>query len=338
MVKKGGQLMKQDMLARYQALKPYVRAGLSSVSLQLLAVASAIDDRLGSPTFFAIWQCEKQCRSPKELLGLVLDLVGMPIELSGRLEDTQALLSRFYPDLPPDHCFWVELAQMVSLAFPDKELAQQSALAKGLHQLRYLISSQQAQYIRSHFRSEDMTDAQALAIFLKDKKGPAFWRSQPDYTLMESARLHNKLKLVNGLASFPDHEISHNIKILLHFHTEFILDSQGRFLNEMDGELVTNKGIINGASFNYGTAGKRHWELDIAPISRHDPAFRKDCLAGYRAPKWLKRSWFQLSSPDFDYSYFNAKGFFSLNSKSCFALVKRQAHAFRWQIWRSRLF
>lgn len=47
MVKKGGQLMKQDMLARYQALKPYVRAGLSSVSLQLLAVASAIDDRLG---------------------------------------------------------------------------------------------------------------------------------------------------------------------------------------------------------------------------------------------------------------------------------------------------
>lgn len=39
--------MKQDMLARYQALKPYVRAGLSSVSLQLLAVASAIDDRLG---------------------------------------------------------------------------------------------------------------------------------------------------------------------------------------------------------------------------------------------------------------------------------------------------
>lgn len=29
MVKKGGQLMKQDMLARYQALKPYVRAGLS---------------------------------------------------------------------------------------------------------------------------------------------------------------------------------------------------------------------------------------------------------------------------------------------------------------------
>lgn len=63
---------------------------------------------------------------------------------------------------------------MVSLAFPDKELAQQSGLAKGIHQLRYLISSQQAQYIRSHFRSEGMTDAQALAIFLKDKKAQLF--------------------------------------------------------------------------------------------------------------------------------------------------------------------
>lgn len=57
--------MKQDMLARYQALKPYVRAGLSLTSQQLLAAASAIDARLGSPTFLAIWQCENSVDLPR---------------------------------------------------------------------------------------------------------------------------------------------------------------------------------------------------------------------------------------------------------------------------------
>mgnify|MGYP002225669906 FL=1 len=35
------------------------------------------------------------------------------------------------------------------------------------------------------------------------------------------------------------------------FHTEFILDSQGRFANEIDPQGTNHNGIINGASFNY---------------------------------------------------------------------------------------
>lgn len=65
MVKKGGQLMKQDMLARYQALKPYVRAGLSSTSQQLLAAASAIDARLGSLTFLPFGSVKNSVDLPR---------------------------------------------------------------------------------------------------------------------------------------------------------------------------------------------------------------------------------------------------------------------------------
>ena len=63
------------------------------------------------------------------------------------------------------------------------------------------------------------------------------------------------------------------LKILLYNRIEFILDSQGNFLNEVDAEKVTESGVVNGASFNYGNF-KRHWQLDVEPVQLHDPAFR----------------------------------------------------------------
>ena len=56
---------------------------------------------------------------------------------------------------------------------------------------------------------------------------------------------------------------------------------------------MTEKGIVNGASFNYGTDGPRHWDLDVDPISRHDPQFRRDTLKGFRSPKRVFRQWFR---------------------------------------------
>lgn len=106
----------------------------------------------------------------------------------------------------------------------------------------------------------------------------------PDYTLLDSARLHNKLKIEGEKVIFPDQELSYNIKVLLWFHTEFILDNKGFFLNEIDGEVVTEKGIVNGASFNYGTDGPRHWDLDVDPIRHHDPNFRREVAKGFQSP------------------------------------------------------
>lgn len=71
---------------------------------------------------------------------------------------------------------------------------------------------------------------------------------------------------------------------------------------------MTEKGIVNGASFNYGTDGPRHWDLDVDPISRHDPQFRRDTLKGFRSPKRVFRQWFRAQKDDFMFSYFNAKG------------------------------
>ncbi|HGN3327268.1 TPA: DUF3114 domain-containing protein [Streptococcus pyogenes] len=333
MVKKDEEkAMKQAILDRYQALKCYQNAGLSNQAFRAIAKEPMIDNRLGSPTFWVIWPIEKENQSAKQLLTFLLDLVEMPFELSGQLHETQTLLTRFHPSLLPDHMFWKELASLVDQAFPGKTLSQAGELEKRLHQFRYVISSQQAQSIRNHYKMIEMTDAQALALFLRSKKGPCLWRQAPDYTLMDSARLHNKLRFEDNKVIFPSQEVSYNIKVLLWFHTEFILDSTGFFLNEVDAEVVTEKGIVNGASFNYGTDGPRHWDLDVDPISRHDPQFRRDTLKGFRSPKRVFRQWFRAQKDDFMFSYFNAKGLFAYHNKSSFARVKKSAKQFKRQI------
>ncbi|MGT2934415.1 DUF3114 domain-containing protein [Streptococcus castoreus] len=327
--------MKQAVLARYQALKAYQKLGVSKQAFQALIACPVVDCRIGSKSFWRVWQVEKPLKSPKVLLTFLLNMVAMPLELSGDLYDTQGLLEHFHPDLAPDHPFWKTFAQLVDRAFPDKQLSESGNLEKRLHQFRYLISSQQAQYIRKQYKKVGMTDGQALALFLRSKKGPTFWRKSPDYTLMGSARLHNKLKFEDNQVVFPDQEVSYNIKVLLWFHTEFILDKKGFFLNEIDGELVTERGIINGASFNYGTDGQRHWDLDVTPIARHDPEFRKVIMRGYRSPRYILRRWFQKPKDDFVFSYFNPKGSYSSKNKSCFSLVKKEVKKFKRQIKKS---
>ena len=43
-------------------------------------------------------------------------------------------------------------------------------------------------------------------------------------------------------------------QVLLNFHTEYIFDQAGHFLNEVDPVEISENGIVNGASFNYGLA------------------------------------------------------------------------------------
>ena len=129
----------------------------------------------------------------------------------------------------------------------------------------------------------------------------------------------------------PDNQEGANLKIVMGFHTEFILDHQGRFLNEIDPELRLQNGIINGASFNYASKNDhRHRQLDISPVSRHDPQFRKTVLKqGFLAPKLVPRPILKKAPSDWETSYFNKKGFYAQTGLSKYKAVKQAAKAFK---------
>lgn len=272
------------------------------------------DFRIGSPSFLRFWSQSQRWMFPRERLTALLNLMAMPSELTGIVAENQALVAKISMDLAPDANFWYDLAALVDQAFPRDGLAHLGELERRLHQFRYLISSHQAQYIRHHFKSDEMTDQEALALFLRGKR-QAHCFGKGDYSFKESARLHNKLTIRDGKITYPDNQPSVNIKVLMGFHTEFILDSQGHFLNEVDVDQVTESGVINGASFNYGKGGKRHFQLDVAPVGPHDPAFRKKIKRGFYAPN-RSRSWSLFTTGDYAKSYFNPKGVYSLNQES----------------------
>ena len=170
-----------------------------------------------------------------------------------------------------------------------------------------------------------MTDAQALAVYLRGRR--LF-----SYSLNVSARLHNKIALSEGEIRYPGDKESFNIKVLMnHFHTEFILSSDGHFLNELDAEEVTEAGIVNGASFNYGRRS-RHWSLDVRPVRVHDPAFRQRLTKSFHSPKYIKKKLGRKVARDYDASYFNQSGLYAKEGQSRFKWVKRAEQNFKRQI------
>ncbi|MBG9366685.1 DUF3114 domain-containing protein [Streptococcus sp. NLN64] len=266
---------------------------------------------IGSPHFRAEWTQKRQLLTPLELLTWIMSLLQMPADLTEDPLELQRLLACFDPDLAPHDRFWKDLVKLVQQAFPKNTLDQPGLLNRQVHQLRYLISIQQAQYIRNHFRESGMTDREALARYLKGRY----------YTLWDRGRLHQKLSLVEGRRVYPDNQASVNLKVLYHQRVELILDSQGRFLNILDLEGMSEAGTINGASFNYG-GFFRHRDLDIAPIGRHDPRFRRKKLKGFRSP--TKARW----SPD-DRSFWSSHGPYAQSGHSLASLLKRSARDFR---------
>lgn len=280
---------------------------------------------IGDEKFLDYWENSRSnlsMSSARDLLKWLMELVEMPAELTGNLVETRYLLNRFSLDLHPDHPFWFQLSQLVQVAFPNQSLSETTYLARQVHQFRYVISAFQAQWVRQHF--SEKTDRQSLLCYLKGKKMRRFWRRQFDFDMTESSRLHNKLPKV----AIKGYQLPVNMKIVMGFHTEFILDSFGRFANEIDPQGVSHNGIINGASFNYANANdKRHRELDILPISVHDPVFRKKILANdgnaFQAPKLARRK-----DADWALSYFNKKGYFAKNGRSLNKEVSRHRKAF----------
>ena len=297
------------------------------------------DFRIGSQAFNFLWQAAYGNKEPQKLLSIVLDMAAMPEELSGDLQENQELVHRFSDDLAPDNTFWHEFSLLVQEIFPKNTLSAKTNFAKRIHQFRYVISSQQAQWIRDHLRNEKMTDAQALARFLRKKKRKVWYHPTYDYTLYDSARLHNKVAFKDGQTIYPDDSYRLNFKVLLNFHTEFILDNEGHFLNEIDAEHITQNGIINGASFNYANSGnQRHWELDVNPTKSHDPLFRDAVIATkdlrFTAPKYILKKIEAASEEDWQKSYFNKKGLYASGCKSNFKAVKHLIRQFKKELFK----
>ena len=284
----------------------------------------------GSPFFQELWLAEDAQNSrlgAQELLVLAMNLANMPEELSGDKAETDFLLARIAPDLTPHDGFWQIFSRTLRQAFPADDFSQRDGnqkLKRQLHQFRYVISCQQAQWVRDHFREVGMTDAEALAAYFKAVLGLP-------YSFKESSRLHNKAYIdkMSEQAVYPDGQDSQaNIKILIDFHTEFILEQTGRFLNIIDPEGASQNGIVNGASFNYGENNRpgnqaSHTRYDVKTPAVWDPHFRR--LA-------IENSGRKFKSPQNNrgpLGYRSAKSPYARKGRSAYKQVKAEIARFK---------
>ena len=288
-----------------------------------------------SPLFQKMWFQELQNLDGAVAQGLlrgVMKILLMPSDLSGTCEETAFLLSRMAPACPPHSSFWSSFSRVVQVAFAQDPLASKAGdqlLKRQVHQFRYLLSAYQAQWIREHYARAGQTDEEALQAYLQETKGIKI-------DAYAAARLHNKVYVdQDGQLAFPSRaQAQLNFKVLLNFHTEYILDQGGQFLNEVDPYQISENGIVNGASFNYGLAkGHTHKDLDIDPVKPWDPAFRKKVLyqqgIRYLAPK----------NDRGEQGYWSRKGTFAQGGKSYKQQVARRVRSFlrgiprlRWRI------
>ncbi|HFH9838917.1 TPA: DUF3114 domain-containing protein [Streptococcus suis] len=223
------------------------------------------------------------------------------------------LLEKIDCNCPPHHPFWRHFAGLVNRAFPEQQLAKNGTLNRKVHQLRYLISYQQASWVRQHY-GQGKTDWQALIAYLL---GLPRW----SYRLRQSTRLHNK----QGFGQSSAETLPINLKVLIGFHSEFILAQDGQFALILD-EKPSKNGVVNGASFNYASANnKRHAQLDMAPVGPHDPAFRKKMIRSkartYLSPTRNRRYQSRKSQLAWEQSFFNPQGVFSFRGNSRADLV-----------------
>ena len=288
-----------------------------------------------SPLFQKMWEKELQNLdevAAQDLLRGVMKLLLMPCDLSGSCEETAFLLSRIAPDCLPGSDFWKAFSRVVQIAFEKDPLADQSGdqlLKRQVHQLRYLLSSYQSQWIRTHEARTGQTDEEALQAYLQEARAITV-------DAYAAARLHNKVSVTSdGHLHYPSGASQQvNFKILLNFHTEYILNQDGQFLNEVDPYQISENGIVNGASFNYGLArGRTHKDLDIDPVKAWDPPFRKQVLY-QQGVRYL--------TPKNDRSvegYWSRKGVFAQGGKSYKQQVAQRVRRFlrgiprlRWRV------
>lgn len=349
-----------DSVIYYAYLQPLEKEWDAKKRDQEIKTMNLEKEKLASPTYnrlldkeIALMRQEKsknlefssQQKRASHLLKIALKTISMPSNLSGSQTETSQLLGHFDEDLEPDSPYWRQLALWVQYTFP-KGLSKKKAFYRQVHQLRYVISAQQADYIRRHHKRKGWTDAQALADYVSDLDESNTFLEEIgvdnsdyyyDYSSDESARLHNKIPL-RDLEGEPeadqnqpmDQSLHIQFKLVMHFHTEFILDENGHFVNELDKEGKSENGIANGASFNYAQANSdSHQILDIKPAQKLDPSFRKKVIKTYKIPNTLRDEGSETAKRKWIDSYFNENGYFAFKGKSRYQVVKDQVDAFK---------
>ncbi|WP_422804512.1 DUF3114 domain-containing protein [Streptococcus sp. FT1-55] len=270
----------------------------------------------GSDIFQQMWEYDVKGASQskaKKLLKLALEAVGMPDEISGSPQETAELISHFSDDIEPNENFCKIFSRTVQLAFPGRSLAKPGNLQHRLHQLRYVISAQQAQWVRKEYRSPGLTDAQALARYMKDMdESNAFIegvgikddRYYYNYDWGESSRLHNKIAISNQAIS----------KIKKTYP---------------DGKNQVNFKIYNYANEN----NKMHRYLDVYPVLLHAPQFRKGVLqkhgVAFKSPNKVKSRGLADRRTRWEYSYYNKKGYYGSVGLSRAQRVAKAVKAFK---------
>lgn len=230
----------------------------------------------GSDLFIQMWNAWDTGTQfdAERKLNVLLNIVQVTSTLPNDPKAVADLLSRFDKKLAPDNKFWRDLANEVQKAFPEPNPLS-GEFGKQINNLRYVISAQQAQYVRDNFKGA--TDQEKLAKFLSGCK---------DYNLWESDRLHQK-KADNGKGDWPDGYEGGNIKIVVDFNSEFILNGKGRFQNVIDPEGASENGVVNGASFNYANKNDYNSKKKNDPKSVHG---RLDVNLGETDPEWRKKT------------------------------------------------
>ncbi|HFI0105886.1 TPA: DUF3114 domain-containing protein [Streptococcus suis] len=302
-----------DKAIRKTFLKPLIRLSKEDISIftnnfvaETVVFASASFYQLLRAESLNLTQDKAQ-----RLLERMMENLAFPEELDhSHLPD---LLEKMERNCPPHHPFWRYFAGLIDRAFPEQQLAKNGTLNRQVHHLRYLISYQQASWVRQHY-GQGKTDWQALVAYLDNLPR---W----SYRLRESARLHNKQVFGQSRAEI----LPINLKVLIGFHSEFILAQDGHFALILD-EKPSKNGVVNGASFNYASANnKRHAQLDMAPVGPHDPAFRKKTIRSkartYLSPTRNRRHQSRKTQLAWEQSYFNPQGVFSFRGNSRADLV-----------------
>lgn len=248
---------------------------------------------VGSSIYTKMFHASKQ--EPKEKLALLLGQLGAQME-EGTLQLTG--IYQIDPMMPPHGEFLSLLAKTVQQAYQGKVLDDSR-----VHQLRMYLDRHNITYIRQRFGGEGITDEAALAAYVRTPKKLGGLGGQK--LIAERARFHNKYQ--HNYQSGNENRK----RLTPDFHSEFILDANGRFVSQWNvlefdsaGKLITDfyyykkryktyaewnafqQQILNGESFNYADRNDLvHRRLDIVPPSQLDHPLRKEIAGEWKNPK-----------------------------------------------------
>lgn len=151
----------EGLLGYIKYLNAHPQDKQDKVDSQHLTQIYAQTKVVGSKVFDGMWQAWKTENDPKAarakvtlLLNLIQVMGKLPESMHRDKKEVQKMLGRFDKHLAPDDDFWDSLAQTVQTAYPEQATLGDDQLGERIHNFRYVISAQQAQYIRDNYQGK----------------------------------------------------------------------------------------------------------------------------------------------------------------------------------------